>query len=182
MKSFFMKTMFLALFLTGCAGHIPVPGSSEAVNPAFYSTEQDLLERLGQLKPGMTESEVFAKLGHSGEDLMRLERSQVVTALYGSSAVEFHDGSDQPEEDSRFLQSLYGYRLEYKIIKREHGFSSPIRIRTDEKGFDYAVTLIFREGALYEKPILTGGVVNRSSSKTFFDYLNPGTIIDRTAN
>lgn len=170
----------LLFVLAGCAGFLPVPGGGEAVNRSFYAMPDDLLARLGNMHPGMNEADVYAALGRGKEDMIRLERNQIVTALYGSTSVEFRDGAPEHEEGSRFLQSLYGYRLYYKAVEREHGFSSPIRIRTDESGFDYAVTLIFREGILYERPIVAGGVVNRSSSHTFFDYISPGTVITKT--
>ncbi len=167
------------LLLGGCAGRFPVPGGSDAVNRTFFSTQEDLLIRLNNIHLNMTEDEVFMALGHDRDDLVRLERNQIVTALYGSTSLQFRDGTPEHESSSNFLQSLYGYRMYYKVLDRKHGFSSPIRIRTDETGFDYAVTLVFREGTLYERPILTGGTVNRSSSATIFDYLNPGTIMDK---
>lgn len=171
----------LSLPVQGCAGYLPLPGGGDDINRSFFTTQDDLLKRLNDIHSSMTEEEVFSALGHGEDELTRLERNQIVTALYGSSSVEFRDGMPEHEDSSRFLQSLYGYRLYYQILKRQHGFTSPIRIRTDEAGFDYAVTLIFRGGVLYERPILTGGVVNRSSSRTIFDYINPGTIMGRVA-
>ncbi len=164
---------------TGCAGIMPVPGGNETVNESFYETKEDLLTRLETITSGMTEKEVFAALDRHEADFQRLTRQEVVTALLGTSNVEFKDGTEEQNYNQHLLQSLYGFRLSYQIVKRKLGFSSPIRIRTDEKGFDYIVTLIFRDGVLFEKPILSGGVVNASTSKTFFDYLNPGTVMDR---
>lgn len=167
--------------ITGCAGILPVPGGNETVNESFYETKEDLLARLETITIGMTEKQVFSALGRKEADFQRLTRQDVVTALLGTSNVEFKDGEDTQKYNHELLQSLYGFRLSYEIVKRKHGFSSPIRIRTDEKGFYYIATLIFRDGVLFEKPILSGGVVNASSSKTFFDYLNPGTLINHSA-
>ena len=163
----------------GCAGVMPVPGGNETVNESFYETKEDLLSRLETITPGMSEKEVFKALDRHENDFQRLTRQEVVTALLGTSNVEFKDGAEEQNYNQHLLQTLYGFRLSYQIVKRKLGFSSPIRIRTDEKGFDYIVTLIFKDGVLFEKPILSGGVVNASSSKTFFDYLNPGTVMDR---
>lgn len=174
--------ILIALACAGCAGILPVPGGNEAINESFYGTKEDLLSRLEGITPGMTEKEVFKALGRKEGDFQRLTRQEVVTALLGTSNVEFRDGTEEPSYSQNLLQSLYGFRLSYQIVKRKHGFSSPIRIRTDEKGFDYIVTLIFRDNLLFEKPILSGGVVNASSSKTFFDYLNPGTVMNHTIN
>lgn len=166
------------LLLCGCARYLPVPGGTDTVNKSYYTTREDLLARLNALTPGTSEQAVFETLGHQPDDFLKLERNQIVDALYGTSNVAFNDGSPAREDHTYFLQSLYGYRLNYKIVKRRHGFTSPIRIETDESGFDYAVALIFRDGILYTAPVVTGGTVNRSSTKTFFDYLNPGTILD----
>ncbi len=174
----FMIFLAFLFLVSGCAGHLPVPGGTDTVNQSFYTTKEDLLDRLNTLRPGMTEAEAFSALGHDKLELVQLERDQIITSLYGSSAIEFRDGLPDHEDSRTFLQSLYGYRLNYKTVEHEHGFSSPIRIRTDESGFYYTVTLVFREGILYAPPILAGGVVNRSTSKTFFDYFNPGSIVN----
>jgi len=34
-------------------------------------------------------------------------------------------------------------------------------------------------GALYEKPVLSGGAVDTTSTKTLFDYLSPRTIMSQ---
>ena len=166
------------LFVLGsCAGFFPVPGGTDTSNAEFYGTREDFLAHLSTISPGMTEQEALDKLGRKKDDLVQLSRNEIVMALLGTNNVEFKDNQDS---DRTFSRSLYGYRMNFKFTERKHGFSSPIRIKTDERGFDYAVTLIFREGRLFEKPILTGGVVNNSSSKTFFDFITPGTAIERT--
>lgn len=172
--------MTYSLLLVNCAGIAPVPGGNDSVNQSYYGTENDLLDRLKMLNIGMSEEEVLSILGRKRDDLIRLQRSDVLFALYGSGNVEISDGNLEGETGKSFLQSLYGYKLNYKIVKRKIGFSSPIRIRTDEKGFDDTVTLIFRDNKLFDQAILTGGIVNSSSSSTLFDYLNPGRIIDYT--
>ncbi|MCE9508290.1 MAG: hypothetical protein K8R48_08290 [Alphaproteobacteria bacterium] len=167
--------MVFLLFLAGCADYAPVPGGTDAVNPSYYSTKEDFLSRLSGIDPGMPEKEVLAKMGRREEELNLLRRNEIMTALLGSSIVTFDDDATR----ENILHDLYGYKLNYKIVKRRHGFSSLIRIRTDEKGFDYTVTLIFYQGMLFEKPLVTGGIVNGSSSKTFFDFLSPGIAVDR---
>ena len=168
--------MVFLMFLAGCADIAPVPGGTDSINISFYGTKEELLARLTGLVPGTPEKEVLSRLGRREGELTRLKRDEIITSLLGTSIVTFED--DTSRED--VLHALYGYRLNYKNVKRRHGFSSPIRVRTDEKGFSYAVTLIFYEGWLFEKPIVTGGVINESSSATIFDFLNLGTVVDRT--
>ena len=52
-------------------------------------------------------------------------------------------------------------------------------MKTHESGYNYVLTLVFQNGRLFDKPILSGGVVDGYSSKTVFDYLNPGNIFSR---
>lgn len=170
----------VTLISGGCAGIAPVPGGTDTENLAFYKTKEDLLSKLTTLVPGMPESIVFERLERKPSDFTILKRDEVMTALLGTSNVEVRDSARQEDLSNTILQSLYGYRLNYSNVEREHGFTNPIRIRTDESGFNYTVILIFRQGRLFEKPILSGGVVNRNSSKTIFDYLNPGTLLSRT--
>jgi hypothetical protein len=167
-------TIFL-LFLAGCADYAPVPGGSEAVNPTFYKAKEEFLKRLDGINPGMSETEVMARLGRQESELIRLKRDDIMTSLLGSNIVTFEDDATR----ENILHELYGYKLNYKLVKRQHGFTSLIRVRTDEKGFDYGATLIFYRGLLFEKPLITGGIVNESSSKTFFDFLSPGIVVDR---
>ena len=186
----------LALFvmtigLSACADHLPVPGGSSDINQACFNSTADMQARTLSMHPGMSESEVFSKLCNSSkkESLSRLERREIRTALLGGPDVPFttigvtmdpsaETGATE-QSDSQIIQNLYGYKLTYRSIKRKHGFTSPIRIRTDESGYDYTVTLIFKDGKLFASPILTGGPVNNVNSSTLFDFITPGTIISR---
>jgi hypothetical protein len=51
-------------------------------------------------------------------------------------------------------------------------------MKTKEDGFQYTVTLIFRDDVLYEEPIIAGGDVEGSNSKTIFEYLSPGRLVN----
>lgn len=167
----------MALVLSACHGHAPVPGGDDDTNGSFYDSPQDLIHRVNQLYPGMSHGQVFHILKRHAAELTKLSRTEIMSAMYGSQNAQF-DGSLAEQEKARlFLQSLYGYRLEFANVDREHGFSSPLRIRTQKSGYRYTVLLIFRQGRLFDKPILSGGVVNDSSSKTVFDYLNPFDVV-----
>ncbi len=169
--------MIAATLLGACAGTLPVPGGSEAVNETCFNSTSDMEVRLAGLSPGILEDEVLAGLCRKKESLPRLDRRDIRIALLGGENIPFSAAQQTGEQD--LMHSLYGYKLNFKSIKRKHGFTSPIRIRTDESGFDYSVTLIFKDGKLYEKPILSGGIVNSSNSGTLFDFITPGTIINR---
>ena len=159
------------LFMSGCAGALP--GGKETVNAGFYNSGEELKDRIAQLEPGMTRDAVFAKLGRTQDDFTRLNREQIVIALFGGKEAIL-PGTRQ--EQILFLRALTGYRLDFRTVKRRHGFTSPITVKTDKKGFEYSLTLIFYDDTLLEAPVAQGGVITGADSKTLFDYLNPGLI------
>jgi hypothetical protein len=149
----------LLLFIViGCAGLAPVPGGVDTVNSSFYSTRGDLLDRLSAVQQGMTKERVFFLLNRDEAEMTRLPHEEVALNLSGGRPMSLPP-------------ALEGFRFSFKTVERRHGFSSPIRLTTDEKGYDYTVTLIFNDGRLLEEPMLTGGPVSRTSSKTLFDYV-----------
>lgn len=177
----FVRFVLLAavLGLSACAGVAPVPGGTDSVNEKQYASPSDFQSRVGQLQTGMPESLTLGILGVSRNDMRQMSRNEILSALYGANAMQLLDGPERRAEIGAFMETLYGYRLEYKNVEREHGFSSPWRIRTNENGYDYAVNLVFQNGVLYARPDLAGGVVRDTHSMTFFDYLTPGTFLSR---
>lgn len=188
MRGMTVGNKLLALFLlavvacgmSSCAGAFP--GGSDSTNKGYYNNPAELKEWASSLEAGMGRDEVFARLGRVKTDLKILSREETMTVLFGGRnggvPITFNPGTDI----KTYLESVEGYRLEFKDVKRRHGFTSPIRIRTDESGYDYTLNLIFREGRLIEKPVLQGGIVNKQDSSTLFDYLNPGTILNASTN
>ena len=187
MRRYASKTFYLAIaaaliMISGCAGHLPVPGGESEVNSTYYESEEDFLKRLDYIYAGMHRDKVFNVLERKEGDLDKMNRNDIVRSLYGTDYVQFQEGTPEHKAGSMFLQTLKGYRLHYKVTAREHGFSSPIRVNTEEQGYEYYLVLIFKDDRLYHEPILTGGVVHRKSSSTLFDGLNPGDLFDRALN
>lgn len=166
--------LIITILLGGCAGWAPVPGGTDTVNRDFYKSKEDFMDKVGQLTPGMSPPQVFTILGRKEEEFTKLKREEIMEAMLGTNNAAIQDGI-QNQQMRMILQYLYGYRLEFKAVKREHGFDNPIRWRTNESGFDYAISLIFYNGQLLEKPVISGGKVNSTSSKTLFDFLSLGT-------
>ena len=169
----------LSLSLSACSGVLPVPGGKNTVNDDFYHSNVELKQKLGDLTSGMTEQVVFAKLGREKDELQRLNRQDVINALYGGQNSPYALGAAHNPYKDINIKSLKGYQLDYSIVKRKHGLKSPISIRTDERGFNYSATLIFKDGVLFEAPIVSGGLIDNSSSRTLFDYLNPSVLMRR---
>lgn len=166
-----------SLVTSGCAGTLP--GGTETVNEQFVDDERKLKDWVNSLEPGMTKGETFARLGRLESDFLRLNRSEIIGVIFGGedAGIPLHFRTD--EDILVFLESVEGYRLNYRRVKRKHGIASPIRLQTDEKGFDYSLSLVFKNDRLYQKPFLAGGLVSDTKTQTIFDYLNPGSLFDR---
>lgn len=164
--------------LAACAGKLPVPGGDDRMNSELYSHPDDFINRVNQLRPGMSHPQVFELLQVGPERMTKLSRTEIMGALYGSHSASFDGSLAEQERGRAFLQTLYGYRFEYVDVERDHGFASPIRVRTHENGYRYNLLMVFRNGYLFDKPVLSGGIVKDSSSRTLFDYLNPLGLIN----
>lgn len=167
------------VLLSGCAGVLPVPGGKDTVNQSFYNDDIDLKSRIDALEEGMSKDEVFMALERHEEDLILLDRSEIIATLYGGQNIASAQNSSSLVHKRSFLQSLTGYRMMFKKVNRKHGFSSPIAMRTNEAGYQYIASFIFKDDLLYEKPVLSGGPVDAVSTKTIFDYLSPGTVMSQ---
>lgn len=170
--------LFAVLAVAACAGRAPVPGGDDTTNITLYKSEEEFKMRVARLQVGMPEQEVFSQLGVFRQDLAQMSREEIVNALFGGGSLQVGASATEQQQTLYNLQSLYGYRLDYKNVKRHHGFSSPIRVRTDEDGFKYSTFLIFQQGLLFERPVVAGGKVNDRNSKTLFDWLSPGYVFD----
>lgn len=169
----------LSISLSACSGVLPVPGGKNTINNAFYQSNVELKQKLSLLKPGMTTEEVFDHLGRTPDELIKLNRSQIIDALYGGSNSPYATGAAVNPYKAVSIKSLSAYELNYGIIKRKHGLKSPISIRTDEVGYDYSATIVFKDDALFEEPLVSGGLINNSSSTTVFDNLSPSMVMNR---
>lgn len=177
----FWGLICLSILLSGCAGVLPVPGGSDTINKSFYETDEIMKKRIAGLYVGMHRDQAFEYLKRTERDFLLLGRNEVLSALYGGAQATFKHGYDSPLANQGLLQSLTGYKLIFKNVKRKHGISSPIAMRTNETGFSYSTILIFQDNYLFEKPVVSGGAVDASSTKTVFDYLSPQSVIGRLA-
>lgn len=166
-----------AIMLSGCAGIVSLPGGTETVNKSFYKSDQEMKERVSSLQEGMTKDEVLRRLNRNESQLIVLRRDEIIDALYGGDQFGIIDVA-QSTQGRNYIKSLSGYRLVFKNVERNHGLNSPISMRTNQEGYSYSTTLIFKDNVLYEKPMITGGVVDESSTRTLFDYISLGTAMN----
>lgn len=167
----------LVLCAQGCAEKAPVPGGTTAINQPYFNSGNDLKTRVDKLTPGMSEDEALKTLGIKKAQMTLLDRIGIRKALFGGENAPLPGTPEEQMEIYTIIQESIGYKLDYKDTYRKHGLSSPIRLQTDEKGVSYSVTMVFHDGTLLEKPVLSGGPINDTDSTTIFDFLNPGTAI-----
>ena len=180
-KFIFSFVMILAspLLLGACSGILPVPGGGETINRQFYESDKEMKRLVSEVKQGDSKKEVFTHLRRVENDFILLTRDEIMATLYGGQRLEFVQNLSNPLKERSFLQDLRGYRLVFKKVKRKHGIHTPISMRTKEGGYSYAVTFIFKNDALYEDPVLSGGMIDATSTKTVFDYLSPANALGR---
>lgn len=155
---------------TGCASSHGFRSGGESTNSALFAGVSDLETRVSALQPGMSREEVFEKLGVTRAQMQKLSRQQVTETLYAGAEPELSGGLEELEEARQFFNSLEGYRLNYRDVDEETGFSLT-RVHKQSTGHDMSVTLIFRDGALYDTPEISGGPVNKKSSTTYLKVL-----------
>lgn len=172
-----MLVLFLSVMLGACTGIMTVPGADDQMNSKGDQSQQELINRIGGLQIGMSKDLVLNILHKNENDLVLLSRPEVITTLYGGNNSGFDGTYEQQEKVRAFLQTLCGYKLQYINTEKEHGFSSPFRMKTHESGYNYTLTMVFQNNLLFDKPVLSGGLVDETTSKTIFDYFNPGNLI-----
>ena len=151
--AFMAAALALALpVLSGCA----MMSSHEQANTNFFDSVNALEQRVDTLHIGMTKDQVFAALGMNEHDMSTLDRQGIKIALYGS-ADQVIQGSEA--EVRAFFGDMEGYNFTYADIHKDRSFSG-LKIKTVGTGYDVDVTLIFKNGELYENPIISGGRVN----------------------
>lgn len=152
-RTFMAAALALAIpVLSGCT----MMSSHEQANTNFFGSVDVLEQRVDTLQIGMTKDQVFNALGMSEHDMSTLDRQGIKIALYGS-ADQIIQGSEA--EVRAFFGDMEGYSFTYADIHKDRSFSG-LKIKTVGTGYDIDVTLIFKDGELYENPIISGGRVN----------------------
>lgn len=142
-------------------GGCSVIDSHEQTNGNVFNSQQDVRSRLSQLRAGMDKAEVLKTLGVSDKSLQSLDRRGIKVALYGSENQTIQ-GSE--EEVRSFLSGMEGYKFHYKDIDKDRSLSSSFRVKTESKGVDMTVYMVFKNGKLFDTPSVEGGQVRKKES------------------
>lgn len=167
-KIFMAAALVTGLFVTtGCS----TLNSDIKTNTEYFNSVVTLDDRLDQLEVGMTKEEVFNTLGMNQGDMQSLDRKGIKVALYGSED-QVIQGSEA--EVRAFFSDMEGLSFDYENIERKRTFRGLLKIQTEDVGHDLSVTLVFKEGLLYENPVRAGGKVNSTDRDPI---IKPNTII-----
>lgn len=155
---------------SGCASGHGFRSGSDSTNSSLFAGVSDLETRVAALEPGMTRDAVFDRLGVDRAQMRKLSRQEVTETLYAAAEPELSGGLEEMEAARQFFNSLEGYRLNYRDVDETTGFSLT-RVHKTSTGHDMSVTLIFKDGKLYDTPEISGGPVNDTQSTTYLKVL-----------
>ena len=85
--SLFISGAFLSVCLSACASVLPVPGGDSTTNKDFYENELDLIDALERIQIGMSKNRVFSHLLRTEHDFQKMDRSEIIKAIYGGNNV-----------------------------------------------------------------------------------------------
>lgn len=131
--------------------------SRETTNSGAFNGSGDLEARLDTIEVGMSKDDVFNALGLPEQNMQRLNRSEIKAALYGSPDQELEGTEEQVRQ---FFSDIDGYSFRYRDIDKDRSLTASFKVKTESEGTDIRVSLIFKQDKLYDKPDLSGGMVN----------------------
>lgn len=141
----------------GCA----VINSHEQTNGAAFTGQEEVRDRLSKVEVGMDKEKVFEILGVEPAGLTSLDRKGIKVALYGSENQDI-DGTE--EQVRSFLSDMEGYKFHYRDVDKKRSLSLSFRVNTKSSGVDMSISMVFKDGKLFDKPNVHGGPVNKKES------------------
>ena len=134
-------------------------------NIDVFKNEADYTSRVASVSKGMPMDQVLSILNFPRGRLVALDRTEMMTALYGENA-NLRGSLKELEEASRYFDTLSVYKLQYRNVKTEESLSMKAAWNTDREGYDHTLVLVFdkKTGVLLNDPINSGGYVNGNDS------------------
>lgn len=138
------------------------------VNTELFSSQEEMVEKSAQLKPGMSKKKVFEILGVSPDRFEVMSAERVQMCLYGNSQVQ---GSPaQLEVFRQKLNKMEGYSLPYREIKSNSslGFG---KMKIEKTGYDLRLLMVFDRNKLLKSAIEGTHQVKHSEDQYLWDTL-----------
>lgn len=151
------------LSLGGC-----MQSGEQDVNTELFESQEDMITRAQQLKPGMSKKAVFDKLNLDPDRCEIMSTAGIQMNVYGNAQVQ---GSPaQLEAFSKKIARMEGYALPYREIKSNSslGFG---KMKVEKTGYDLRLVLIFDRGKLVKSAVEGTHEVKHSEDEYLWDTL-----------
>lgn len=144
----FFKLALVAVMTFSLAACLP--SGEQNVNTELFKDKQEIAQKEGVLKPGMTKAQVFETLGIPKERFERMSMQEMQYSVYGQSVVQ--GTPEQLEQFRNRMMSYEGYSLPYRNIKASSslGFGN---MKVKKTGHDLRLVLIFEKNKLCKSAV-----------------------------
>lgn len=138
------------------------------VNTELFQSQEEMVTKAEQLKPGMSKKTVFEKLGIDPDRCEKLSTAGVQMSLYGNSQVQGTPA--QLDAFSKKIARMDGYSLPYREIKSSSslGFG---KMKIEKTGYDLRLVMIFDRGKLVKSAVEGTHAVKHSEDQSLWDTL-----------
>jgi hypothetical protein len=162
--------IFFSVFLSGCSS-MPLPLSEDRINTELFASPDDLLNRVSQLKEGMTKEECFAVLSVSEKtaNVERLSAPEIRNILYGN---ELRVTSYADTELFKLRLAKHdGYKVPFLFKKQGGALALPAHILFLYQGYDLTTVLLFEEGRLINVRLAGVAHINKQEKRFIFSVI-----------
>lgn len=135
------------IILSGCTAHISKANDGLFKSPAVF------IEKVGQLRPGMSEKEFYEALDiePTVENLEFLKPEEIWPYIYGNIQ-PIIPLSRLLNAKENIMAPFKGIRFPYLFIQTKVGPAMGPGITVDQEGYDLRVVAIFENGKLFRSP------------------------------
>ena len=159
----------LLIFLSSCTARITKANDGLFESPAMF------VEKVGQLKPGMSEQEFYEALGvkPTVENLEFLKPEEIWPYVYGNTQ-PLVQLSQLIKAKENIMAPFKGIRLPYLFVQTKVGPAMGLGITLDQKGYNLKVVAIFENGKLFRSPHEGTAGINTINEIFIWDMLESG--------
>lgn len=163
--------------LTGCSSlpvtsgmNSPLTGDDQQ-NTQFCMNFQEAQAKAATIPVGTKKPEVYNAFGLKDEStLKRLNKEEINRALYGQTTLNVT--FDQRNEAQSFLNSLEGRSVTCQNVHSARRFGLT-HTQVEKNGYQYTITFIFKDAALYDPVTITGEPVHQKTNRGYLSDFNP---------
>jgi hypothetical protein len=164
-----IAVVFLFISLFGCTASI------SKVNEGLFENPTVFIEKVGQLKPGMSEEEFYKALDieSTAENLEFLGPEEIWPYVYGNTQ-PLVSLSELKMAKEDIMAPFKAIRFPYSFVKKKIGPTVGTMgpgVTVDLKGYDLRVVAIFDKGKLFRSPPEGTPRINRRDEIYILDFV-----------